>query len=240
MLGVLPGANTVLDPGMHPVSRVEVGGSGAPTRRLVGKVVTHSEYRQPSSTSNQAQLDTPVGALAAGEDPHARRPAGELVCARALAQQPGQLGDVRLLTPAPLMPTPAVLAGVLGATLPHRPAVIDRDLPGALGHPTDRRAVTSPQIPTHRAGQLTPGPGGELIQAGDQPMTAPSTIARHHQLAPRLRWQRRDRVPPHPEVIDHRVRARTAAAHHPGQRLARVVTLGQQGMMARFQWQVGW
>lgn len=122
----------------------------------------------------QAQLGARVGALAAGEDPQAGRPAGELVCARTLAQQPGELGDVRLFPPAPLMSAPGVVAGVLGAALPQLTAVIDRDPPGTLGHPGDRRAFPGPQIPAHRVDQLIPGPGRELLQPGDQPWLAPA------------------------------------------------------------------
>jgi hypothetical protein len=40
----------------------------------------------------------------AGEDPHRRRPAVQLVAVRAFAQQPGQLGHVGLFGPAPRMP----------------------------------------------------------------------------------------------------------------------------------------
>ena len=129
---VLPGADGVLDPGMDPVGGVDVGGIGASAPQAGGQV-GHPQAVPPAVLGlEQSQLGARVGALAAGKDPHAGRPAGELVCARAFAQQPGQLGDVRLFAPAPRMRTAPVLAGIIGTALPHLPAVIDRDLPGVL------------------------------------------------------------------------------------------------------------
>ena len=74
-----------------------------------------------------------MGPLAASEDPHRLGPALRLVPARAFAQQPGQLGDVRFFDPAPVVPAVPVSAGALGAALADLPALIDRDLPGLLG-----------------------------------------------------------------------------------------------------------
>lgn len=213
---------------MDPVGGVDVGGIGA-LASLAGGVVAHPEGLSPAVVGfEQAQRGARVGALAAGEDAHAGWPAGQLVPARAFAQQPGQLVDVRLVLSAPLLPAPGVRAGVLGAAFPQRPVVIDRVLPGALGHPGDRLALTSPQIPTHRVGQLMPGPPAEVSQAGDQPVAGTATLTAHHQLVPGGGRQRGDGGFQHREVIGHRVRARTAAAHHPGQRLTSVVAIGQQ------------
>jgi len=77
----------------------------------------------------QGQLGARVRAFAAGEDPHALWPGGQLVPARTFAQQPGQLGNVRFLDQAPRMAAAAVRAGLIGAALPDLTAVIDRDLP---------------------------------------------------------------------------------------------------------------
>ena len=57
----------------------------------------------------------------------------ELITGRALAQQPGQLGDGRFLDPARPVPTAGVLAGTIGAALADLAAVIERDPPRALG-----------------------------------------------------------------------------------------------------------
>jgi hypothetical protein len=55
---------------------------------------------QTAPSSSASGLRSRVGPLAAVEDPHRLRPARELIAARSLAQQPGQLGDVRFLDPA--------------------------------------------------------------------------------------------------------------------------------------------
>ena len=51
--GVLPGADGVLHPGLHPVRGVDVG--GLPSQPLVaaGRFVAHRLYRHPSSASNR-------------------------------------------------------------------------------------------------------------------------------------------------------------------------------------------
>jgi hypothetical protein len=64
-----------------------------------------------------------------------------LVPARAFAQQPGQLGDVRFLDPAGAVPAFQVAAGIIGAALTDLAAVIDGDLPRVLG--TSRMAAFS-------------------------------------------------------------------------------------------------
>ena len=74
-----------------------------------------------------------LGPLAAGEDPHRPGPAFQLVPVRAFAQQPGQLGDVRFLDPAGPVTAVRVAAGIIGAALADLAAVIDGDLPRALG-----------------------------------------------------------------------------------------------------------
>jgi hypothetical protein len=62
-------------------------------------------HKHLSALSRTKTAERRVRALAAGEDPHLFRPPRQLVPGRALAQQPGQLGDVRSFDPAPAMST---------------------------------------------------------------------------------------------------------------------------------------
>ena len=73
-----------------------------------------------------------------------------------------------------------------------------------------------------------PGPGGQLIEAGDQPVAGPGPVRGHHQPPPELRRQRGDRVTDHLQVIGGRVRPGAAAAHQPGQRLIGVIAVPEQ------------
>ena len=114
--------------------------------------------------------------LTAGENPHRRRPAVQLVSVRAFAQQPGQLGDVGFFGPAPCMPAGPVRAGVTGPAFAHLAALIDRDLPGLRWDEPDRVAFAGTEFPADGVGQLVPGPGGQLIKAGDQPVAGPGPI----------------------------------------------------------------
>jgi hypothetical protein len=127
-----------------------------------------------------------VRPLTAGKDPHRLRPAVQLVTARALAQQPGQLSDVRFFHPAPRMPAGPVRAGAIRAALTHLPALIDRDLPAILRDQPDRGALTSAELPADGVGQLVPGSGGQLIKAMISPWLAPApsavTISRRRNL----------------------------------------------------------
>ena len=104
-------------------------------------------------------------------------PAGQLVPAGAFAQQPGQLGHVRFFDPAPRVRAATVRAGVIGAAFPDLAVVADGDLPGVRGHGGDGGALALVQFPADGAGQLVTGPGGELVQAGDQPVTGPAPSA---------------------------------------------------------------
>ena len=114
----------------------------------------------------QAQLGAGVRPLTAGEDPHAGGPAVQLVTARAFAQQPGQLRDVRFLDPAPWMPAGPVRAGAIGAALAYLPALVDGDLPGPLRDELDRGALAGAEVPADGVGQLVPGPGGQADRGG--------------------------------------------------------------------------
>jgi hypothetical protein len=79
----------------------------------------------------------------------------------------------------------AVGAGLIGAALADFAAVIEGDLPGAGGGVADRGALAFAQVPAHRVDELVAGPGGQRIQAGDQPWLAPApsqvTISRRRK-----------------------------------------------------------
>jgi hypothetical protein len=117
------------------------------------------------------------------------------------------------------MPAAPVRAGTLGAALAHLATLADRDLPGLPRDQHDRGGFVCAQVPADGVGQLVPGPGGQLIQAGDQPVAGPGPIGGDHQPPPERGRQRRDRVPEHLQVIGGRVRSGAAAARHRGQRL---------------------
>jgi len=168
----------------------------------------------------------------AGKDAHAGRPAVQLVCVRAPAQQPGQLGDVRFFDPAPRMPAGPVRAGGSGPAFAHLPALIDRDLPAFLRDEPDRGALAGAERSADGVGQLVAGPGGQLIKAGDQPVAGPGPVRGHHPPPPERRRQRRDRVTEDLQVIRGGVRPGAAAAHHRGQRLIGVIAVPEQGVMA--------
>ena len=115
--GVLPGADHVLDAGVDAVRGVDVGALAAPAPGRGGQV-RHPQGVAPAVGGlEQGQLRAGVRPLAAGEDPHRLRPALELIAVRALAQQPGQLRDVRFLDPALAVGAPLVPAGIIGAAL---------------------------------------------------------------------------------------------------------------------------
>ena len=81
---------------------------------------------------------------AAGEDPHRRGPAGQLVATRARAQQRCQVGDVHFFDPALAVRAALIRAGVIGATLLDLAGRVDGDLPGLLGDQPQRGPLRSP------------------------------------------------------------------------------------------------
>jgi hypothetical protein len=117
---------------MDPVGGVDVGGLAAPAGGAFGQVGDPQAVAPAVGGFEEGQLGAGVGPLAAGEDSHRGRPAGELVTGWAVAQQRGQLGDVGLFDPARVVGAPPVGAGLVGAALPHLTAVIDGGLPGPL------------------------------------------------------------------------------------------------------------
>lgn len=104
----------ILLPGVHPVGGVEVGRLAQPVLRGLGAVGDSQGVAPPVLGLEPRRLRPGVGALAAHEHPHRGRPGARLIPARAVAQQPGQLGDVGLFDPAAGVPAPGAVAGVLG------------------------------------------------------------------------------------------------------------------------------
>ncbi len=129
----------------------------------------------------QGELRAGVRPLAAGEDPHRRGPAGQLVPAP-VPEQRGQLGDVRFLDPAPPVRAPGARAGAVGAALADLAAVIDGDLPRAGRDLRDRCLLPLAELPARGVGQLVPGPGGgasrRAISAWLAPAPSQVTISR--------------------------------------------------------------
>jgi hypothetical protein len=94
--------------------------------------------------AEQRQLGARVGPFPAREDPHAGGPARKVVTVQAFAQQPGGLGHVRFLDPAPRMGAAAVLAGARGAALADLAAAINRGLHASPGTRARARRSRSP------------------------------------------------------------------------------------------------
>ena len=158
--------------------------------------------------------------LAAGEDPHCLRPGFQLVAAGPLAQQAGQLGDVRFFYPAGPVRAARVAAGILGAALADLAPAVDRGFPGGLGDLADRGLLASAERPADGAGDLVAVPGGEPVQLLHQLVAGTGPVAGDHQPPPQRRRERLDRLAQELQVIGGGVGAGRAGAQHPGQRLA--------------------
>ena len=63
---------------------------------------------------------------------------------------------------------------VLVTALADLAALIDRDLPGPGRDGRDRRALPGAELPANRVDELVAGPGGELVQPGDQVVAGPA------------------------------------------------------------------
>jgi hypothetical protein len=170
--------------------------------------------------------------LAAGEDAHRGGPAVQVVPGGAVAQQPGQLGDMGFLDPAAAVRAAAISAGVIGAALAHLAMVIDGDLPGLPGNLSDRGALAFTQFPPDRVDELVARPGCQLIQALDQPVAGPGAVTGHHQPPPELRWQRGERRRQDLQVVGGGVGPGAARPQRGGQRLSGVVTPAAQRVQA--------
>jgi hypothetical protein len=165
--------------------------------------------------------------LAAREDPHRGGPCLQLVPGRALAQQPGQPGDVRFLDPAGPVRALAVAAGVIGAALADLAAGADGGLP-RLGRDQPQRCLLPlAQRPAGGVGQLIAAAGGELVQVPDQVVAGPGPIGRDHQLPPEGRRERGDRRVCDGQVVSGGVRARSIQASGSPPVLSHTASSGQ-------------
>ena len=75
---------------------------------------------------------------------------------------------MRFFDPAPAVAAVQVAAGLAGAALTDLAAGIDRDLPGLGGDGADRGPLPCAELPADGVDDLVAGPGGQLIQPGDQ------------------------------------------------------------------------
>ena len=221
---VFPSADAVLNPRVHPVGRRRCSRAGRASRAARRAVATpiRSDARR-SWVSNR--LSWAPGCRRSRRTKtriECAAIAGELVSVRAFAQQPGQLGDVRFLDPAPRMPAGA------GPRRRHRSGVRAppradrwRSARPAAGRAGSRRARGRP-APSRPSQAFIAAAGGQLIQAGDQSAVvapAPSAVTISQPPQPNQR-QRGDRVTEHLQVIRGRVRpgAAPAASSRPAAR----------------------
>ena len=174
--GRFPGADRVLDPGVHAVAGVDVGVLPAPALRVCGEVGDPQLVVVAVLVLEQGQLGAGVGALAAGEDPHRLGPVLQLVPVRAFAQQPGELGDVRFPYPAAAVPAAGVRAGAVGAALADLAAVVNRDLPRLPGDQPDGGLLSGIQFPPARIHQRVSPAAGEGIQMLHQLVAETGTV----------------------------------------------------------------
>jgi hypothetical protein len=112
----------------------------------------------------EGELRAGMRPLTADQDPHRRRPAGELVPRGALPQQLGQLSDLGFLCPAAAVPAVRAGAGPDGAALADLSVPGDRQAPRGLRDEPDRGALAGSHGPAHGVGQLPYGSGGELAR----------------------------------------------------------------------------
>jgi hypothetical protein len=101
-------------PGVDPVGSDDVTGLAQPASDVRRPVGDPQGVPPAVFGFKQGQLRAGVRPLAAGEDPHRRRPGGELIPGRFFAKQPGQLCDVRLLNSEGPMRAAGAHAGVIG------------------------------------------------------------------------------------------------------------------------------
>ena len=177
--GVLARCGSRPRPGRGPGARRRCRRSApASLSWLAGRFVTHRLYRQPSSASNKVSCAPGCGRSRRAKTRIVGGPALQLVPGRALAQQPGQLGDVRFFDPAGPVRAAGVAAGVIGAALADLAAAVDGDLPGLLRDQPQRGLLPLAQRPADRVDQLIAAAGGQLIQVLDQLVAGPGPVAR--------------------------------------------------------------
>jgi hypothetical protein len=124
-----------------------------------------------------------------------------------------------------------IRAGLLRTALADFPARVNGGLPGGLRNQHECCLLPLAERPPDRVDELVPVAGTELVQLLDQIMAGAGPIAGDHQPAPTGRRDRRDRILQYLQVIRGSVRPGRAWPQHPRQRLARVITGGQQRMM---------
>jgi hypothetical protein len=120
----------------------------------------------------QGELRARMRTLAAGEDPHRRRLAGQLVPVRAAAQQPGQLGDVGFFDPSrpgARRPASAQAPAARRSRTSPRPSMAICQ----AGSGTSRSAACSRSPGTQPVGQLISAAPGQRVQPGDQAVAGP-------------------------------------------------------------------
>ena len=160
----------------------------------------------------QGQLGAGVGVLPADDDPHVRRPPGEAVTAGAVAQQPGQLGDLRVR--------------------PRCPVGVQRRGPRRFWQPGQDRADPLIEVEPCRVMHLVPGAGAELGDVLDQGVGGSGAVAGEQHPAAVPGGDLRDRGVHDGEVVGGGVTARVPGPQHHRERLIGVVAPGRQRMMA--------
>ena len=133
MPAVFAGADAVLDPGVHPVGGVDVGGLAAPAAHGGGQVGDPQAVPPAVCGLEQGQLGAGVRAARGGRRPacwRASPPAGPRPGPRAAAPVSSVTCASSIQHRA--VRAAAVGAGVIGAALADLAAVIDGDLPGLL------------------------------------------------------------------------------------------------------------
>ena len=131
------------------VSRVDVSRVGAPALGGGRQVGDPQDAAAAVPGLEQTQLRAGIGPLAAGEHAHPLGPAGHLVMPLVRPQDPGQLGDVGFLDPAPAVGALPVCAGIPGVALADLAPDVDGDLPRGLGDkPVAARSRSPSSHPT--------------------------------------------------------------------------------------------
>jgi hypothetical protein len=210
--GVLAGAGHVLDAGVDPVGGVGVGALAAPAPRFSREVRRPQRVARAVGGLEQVQLGAGVGPLAAGEDPYRLRPPFELVAAVSLAQQAGQLSDVRLFYPAGGVGATGVPAGIVSAPLADLAFPVDGGLPGGRGDLPERRLLPGAERPADRPGDLVAVPGRQPVQLFDQLVAGAGPVAGDHDPAAQRRRQGLDGLAQQAQVISGPVAAGRAGA----------------------------
>ena len=144
---VFPGPDRVLDPGLDPVRDVDIGGLAQPASGVRGPVRGPQGVPPAVPASNRVSCAPGWGRSRRAKTRLRRGPGPQLILASAVAQQPGQLGDVRLFDPARPVRAGQVRAGLIGAALADLAAAVDRACQACSG--TSRSAAFSRSASAH-------------------------------------------------------------------------------------------